>query len=573
MSLMLVIGIMGGCANTAENPSGNGDTSSSGANADTSSDINVPDSKTPASPAKGFAGLPASDTVRGEVNQQKYPLTKEKITLRLWAPIADSMGTLSEVNEGEFWQWYEELTNVHIEFIVPAAGTTSDAFQLLFASDNMPDIVMAYADSCTYKRGEDAASEDGYFVNICDYYDYCPNYVSWLNSSEKTGKSAFTDAGNLYGFWGINKNLNDTVVTDRGLAIRKDFLDKVGMDIPKTYDEWTAVMRAFRDQLGIAAPFYTSYNGVDYGEFMAGFGTAPEFYQKDGKVCFGPLDDEYLEYLRFMRGWYEEGILDQDFATRQSWGVTADNDMQLNDKVGALIDYATRLSDTYVVRGASNPDFYLVACEQPVKSTDPITPAYRKPSTGEDSLAGTVWTVSAESKYVEIAMRWLDGFYARDVYLNANYGLETEKDAVWRLANDGDPYHRILNYDFRYANPYGLDSATVLVKYWTKNPPIRVEAASIEQADDNKQSAYKTWSKYPCTAYIPDRITQTTEEESELASLYTDIKTYVSECNVKFLLGQMSLDDYDSFRQTLKDMGIERCIELKQAALDRYNAR
>ncbi|MCR5153911.1 MAG: extracellular solute-binding protein [Lachnospiraceae bacterium] len=554
MIIVLAMGILGGCGKNA------GEAGASGKDAASSA-------------AKGFKGLPEVGTVQGEVNQQKYPLSEEKITLRLWAPIAESLGTISDPNDGEFWQWYEELTNVHVEFIMPAVGTEKDTFQLLFASDNMPDIVMAYADSCTYKRGEDAAIEDGYFVNICDHYDCCPNYVSWLKANEGTGKSAFTDAGNLYGFWGITKTMGENITTDRGLCIRQDFLEKVGMDIPKTYDEWTAVMKAFKEELGIEAPFYTSYKGVDYGEFMAGFGTAPKFYQKDGKVHYGPMDDEYLEYLKFMRDWYVKGYLDQDFSTRQSYGVAADNDMQLNDKIGSLIDFGSRLSDTYVKRGASNPDFFLVPCEQPKKSADAPDPQYRKPSAGEDHLSGTVWTISADSKYKEIAMKWVDGFYARDIYLNANYGIDSEKYVVWRLADDGDPYHRILIYDFRYSNPNGLDSATVLTKYWTKNPPLKLEGASIEQADANKQSGYKLWSKYPAVAYIPDRITQTTEEESELAGLFTDIETYVEECNVKFLLGQMSLDDYDSFRKTLKDMGIERCIELKQAALDRYNAR
>ncbi len=69
------------------------------------------------------------------------------------------------------------------------------------------------------------------------------------------------------------------------------------------------------------------------------------------------------------------------------------------------------------------------------------------------------------------------------------------------------------------------------------------------------------------------RLTNTAEEGTQFASKYTDIETYVQECNVKFIMGQMSLDDYDSYRDTLKSMGIEDCIALKQAALDRYNAR
>ena len=40
-----------------------------------------------------------------------------------------------------------------------------------------------------------------------------------------------------------------------------------------------------------------------------------------------------------------------------------------------------------------------------------------------------------------------------------------------------------------------------------------------------------------------------------------------------FIIGTTPLDQYDSFRDTLISMGIEECIELTPAALDRYNAR
>ena len=75
-----------------------------------------------------------------------------------------------------------------------------------------------------------------------------------------------------------------------------------------------------------------------------------------------------------MHDWYEKGLLDPDSATRSSSGVPADNDMILNDKVGALTDYGTRLDDTYVSRGATNTDFCLVGAPQPTK--DPDDPTY-----------------------------------------------------------------------------------------------------------------------------------------------------------------------------------------------------
>jgi len=521
--------------------------------------------------------VPEGDNVNGSINQQSYPIVDEKVTLSMWYPMAGSMGELSDFNEGEFWKWYEEKTNIHIDFIVPAANTEKDAFNLLFVSDDMPDMLYTQpGDSSTahnYRGGEDKAIEDGYFIDMNEYLEYSPNYVSWINNQVDTGyqRAIYTDTGRLYGMWALRLPMDYEigVMAELGVSIRQDFLDAVGMDIPTTYDEWYDVLVAFRDELGIEAPFYTDKYGIDYtGEFMAGFGTAPYFYQVDGTIKYGPMDDEYKEYLTMLNQWYDEGLLDQDFPTRANTAYSPDAEMMLNDKVGACIDWATRLSDTYISRGATNEDFYLVAAPQPTKG-DGTVPKFHT-VTGHSLIHGACVVFSAESDYIEEAIRWNDGFYAEDVYLNANYGLEDQEGVVWYAAEDG---HRIGDYDFRYANPNGLSSATVLVQYWTKNPPVRVEAAQIEQADDNKQSAYVTWSQYDAEWVIPRRTTMTADESTTYSSIYTDIETYVQECTVKFITGSMSLDTYDAFRDTLRQMGIEEAISYRQAALDRYNQR
>lgn len=524
-----------------------------------------------ASNATGLSALPSSDVYEGETNQQTYPLVDEKITLTMWYPIGSSMGTLADLNDGEFWQWYEELTNVHIEFTVPATGSESDAFNLLFASGDMPDIVYSQPDSQTYRGGQDAAIEDGYFIDMAEYLDYAPNYVSWLNSHDEYAKAAYSDTGKLYGFWGAWQTDEDTTYADQGISIRQDFLDAVNMEIPTTYDEWEEVLAAFRDELGIEAPFYTGKYGIDNGEFMAGFDTAPYFYQRDGVVNYGPMDDAYKEYLEMLHRWWEEGLLDPDFATRASTGIMADNDMILNDKVGALVDYGTRMGSTYVTRGATNENFNAVAALQPKMSADSVDPAWRYIAVGSERMTGQAISISADCEYLETAIRWVDGFYGQDVYLNANYGIDSEEGIVW-YADETDG-HRIGNYDFRYSNPDGIDSATVLVQYWTKNPPVRVEASQIEQLDETKQASYDTWRTYEPVNVLPTRLTMTSDEGTRYSTLYADIETYVQESNVKFIMGQMSLDDYDTYRDTLTTMGIEECIELQQAALDRYNAR
>jgi putative aldouronate transport system substrate-binding protein len=515
--------------------------------------------------------------VNGETNQQTYPLSQEKITLSYWYPMAGSQGELDDFNNGDFWKWYEEKTNIHIDFIVPAANAEKDAFNLLFASDDMPDIVYSNVgldqNNMVYRGGEDKAIDDGYFIDMAENMEFAPNYWSWIENGEASGykRAVHSDAGKIYGFWSKWLPVFEDVMPERGVAIRSDLLKKVGMEVPTTYDEWEAVLRAFKDQLGVEAPLYSSKYGVDVqGDFMAGFETAPYFYQKDGKVQYGPLDDGYKEYLTLMNKWYSEGLLDKDFPTRSSTGTAPDNDMILNDKIGAMTsDWATRMSDTYISRGAINPELYLVAAPQPTKGADGPAPHYRT-VTGPDDMTGSCTLISADSKYIEQAIRWVDGFYAKDVYLNANYGVEAQEGVVWQAKEDGG---RIGNYDFRYSNPDGLSSATVLVKYWTKNPPIRSEAAQYEQADENKQASYRTWATYDAEWVLPSRIILTSDENTQYSSLYTDILTYVQESNVKFITGSLSLDTYDSYRDTLRSMGIEECIALKQAGLDRYLAR
>ena len=518
-----------------------------------------------------------SDVVNGETNQQTYPLTEETVTLTYWYPNAGSMAELADFNDSYFFKWYEELTNVHIDFIVPAAGSEAEAFQLLFASDSMPDMVYSYPNQTTYsyRAGQDKAIEDGYFIDIAEYLDYAPNYLSWLANNDDLRKASYSDTGKLYGMWGVWSGMDsEHTYADYGLAIRQDFLDKVGMEVPTTYSEWEAVLTAFKDELGIQAPIYTSKFGIDQGEMMAGYDTAPYWYQRDGVIQYGPMDDGYRDYLVMMHDWYEKGLLDPDFATRSSSGVTADNDMILNDKVGALTDYGTRLGDTYVSRGATNTDFNLVGAPQPTK--DPDDPTYVEPAYRDNTytmmVSGVCNSVSADSENIELAVRWLDGFYAEEIALNANYGTEEYEGTVWHN-DDTTSTGRIIDYDYRYSNPDGKSSGMILVEYSAKNPPVRYEGMQVECSPQVKKDGYEIWKLYEPVNAVPTRITPTSEEGTEFASLYTDIETYVQECNVKFIMGQMSLDDYDSYRDTLTQMGIDRCIELRQAALDRYNAR
>lgn len=84
----------------------------------------------------------AEEAPRYDLEALGLPLSEEKITLTFWWPQAKDLGELSSPGESELIQYLEKITNVHIDWIVPASGSEDTAYQLLYTSEEMPDIVM-----------------------------------------------------------------------------------------------------------------------------------------------------------------------------------------------------------------------------------------------------------------------------------------------------------------------------------------------------------------------------------------------------------------------------------------------
>ena len=68
-------------------------------------------------------------------------------------------------------------------------------------------------------------------------------------------------------------------------------------------------------------------------------------------------------------------------------------------------------------------------------------------------------------------------------------------------------------------------------------------------------------------------IAETADETEELNRIMTDIDTYREEMTFKFITGQESLDKFDDYVESIKAMGIDDAIQIKQDALDRYMER
>ena len=53
-----------------------------------------------------------------------------------------------------------------------------------------------------------------------------------------------------------------------------------------------------------------------------------------------------------------------------------------------------------------------------------------------------------------------------------------------------------------------------------------------------------------------------------------DLSTYVSECLLKFIVGDMDLEkDWDTYVANVEGMDLEKALECKKAAYERYQSR
>lgn len=70
---------------------------------------------------------------------------------------------------------------------------------------------------------------------------------------------------------------------------------------------------------------------------------------------------------------------------------------------------------------------------------------------------------------------------------------------------------------------------------------------------------------------IPGTISFSSEKDAERRSAMADIDTYVDEMIMKFITGREPLDNWDAYVSKVKEMGVERVLNIYQEAVDTWN--
>ncbi len=513
--------------------------------------------------AQAETGSQAPETTAAD-DGFSYPMEPgDKLTI--WWPLDTVIAArFSNYGDSHLAKNWQAQTGVELEFQHPPVEQQSAQFNLIMADGDYPD--MMFYNWLGFKGGPETAIKDGVILELNDIFEqYCPNIMKFLAEHPDIDRMIKTDDGRYYCFpWFPNVGGEGYEILEHtwGPMIRKDWLDELGLDIPVTIDDWTEVLTAFKEKKGVKAPWTIWWTGTSakrYDPFLCAYGQILQQYVgTDGKIHLYYGEDGYRDYLALYHQWYEEGLLDVDFASVSREDI---NYKILNGETGSTSMWSgVDMGNWYSMN--TDPNFELVATPWPVvhEGDTPEFGAATVAYTGQNCVA-----ITTACKDVERAARMLDWCYGEEGHLAMNFGIE------------GESYEMVDGYpkftDLIVNNPEGLTIAEALCDYslGTTSGPLVVDPRLFEQyyTIDAQKEAAAIW-KNNGAVHVKPPYTMTAEENSEFSKLNGEMSTYVKEMTMKFILGTESLDNWDTYVENLKAMGLERAIELNQIAYERY---
>ena len=511
----------------------------------------------------------AGEGIEVDLATVELPLVDEPITLTAWRSY-DPYGEWTDFNNSDWRKAVAEDTGVTVNFTTATAATANEKFGLMLVSQDYTDLMMI--PSLSALKSGDAAIEDEIVINLNDYdSSLYPHYYEFITSNSARWKGTHTDTGKLWGFFTILKEPEGGWT---GPAYRSDLAADCGWTggDPVTLQDWEDLLTCYRDG-GIPVPLSFSYQGYyAYGMFASAFDTFPGLYAKNGTdVTYGFIDDGFKEYLTLMNEWYNEGLIlsnfidwDNDHSKQAAYGMKYDN-IYWGDDVAAgmsVFSFTKRqLHDSY--KWNENENCYIQAVPAPVQTEGQIL------HTGYTTTYVQAYplAIAATCENMEDAIRFCDFFYTKKGYLYSNYGIE---GVTYNLDENGNPVSTdvLLDSEYEYTQQK--------LANWCWRIGLYTYLQSKEDfTDQTVYDAYDIWaSNYDGAWAMPTGITLTVEESEEYTSRFNDITTYMSESIPKFITGDLNLEgDWDTFVTGVKNMGIDRCLEIQTEALARYNAR
>jgi len=502
----------------------------------------------------------SSETVSQEIT---FPL-KEQVELT----IATEDGTVASLaNNLPLWEEIEKRTNIKINWDVTAPAQYVEVMKLrVSAGGELPDVMLL---PNGINLGE--LGSEGRIVPLEGYIETYGDNIKAMYEEFPHVKSLTSADGHIYS---INTVSENAYFMPYSFVVRKDWLDRLGLEEPETIEEWVKVLEAFRDEdadgdgnKGNEIPFSVGGHAW-YTTFWAHAWDLHLFYSdgwypdENGKMQYEFISDKAKEFYTWLNKFYEDGLLDPEFLTMGD--ETKLFEKVSRNEVGAFLAYPSTIPQLEAALAANGVEGAKLVPLVPPKGPY----AQMTEILGDVTVNGYVVTESCKNPEVVVAL--------------IDYLMSDEGKELMNIGIEGVTYTREADGTVRFteyvtANPDGLAPAEVLSAFGCQLglPYImsteRGEAMLFEYPDDMRERFVEVSEKTRPFAHPTLILPPATEEESSLISgLMGDLATYVWEMTGKFTVGTADIDaEWDNYVSYLRGLGVDQILEVKQAQYDR----
>ena len=502
----------------------------------------------------------------------QLPIAKEKTELTILMK-ADPL--VEDYDSNRITKMIEEQCNVDLKFEFLPATTPGDKLSIMIsAGDKLPDIInFMLSDEEVYKY-----AQAGAIIPLNEYYQNCSANVVKIAEEYpdfSIMESITSPDGNIYAVPKLTKAYHDEVKYK--YWINKKWLDKLGLPMPTTTEEFYNTLKAFKndDPNGNGKKDeYPLVGGTGWSQdvtknLMNAFvfeGEGDLFMVKDGKVTTSYLQPEWREGLRYMNKLVSEGLMDPISFTQDDAQLRAMVDNKEECIVGAFA-----FSSITLMNVNENPWLADYVTLPPLKGPEGVQLA-----SYTQTIPRQQWFVTADCKNPELAFRVGDYLFNEDLLLDARFG---EENVDWRLPKSDEPCTMAeLGFESTHVELNNIWSINQN-KHWRIDHPVfafKTMQGGIVNPEPTHYAnrigeailAYTKCIPQQGT-YIP-KIAYTEEEMREINDIRTTLKTYVKESKARFITGDLNLDTHwDTFQSELKKIGIDKFLEVSQVAYDR----
>ena len=494
--------------------------------------------------------------------------------------------------------WFQELENrLNIKLTILGPASSDDyntAVNAMLVSGEYPDLL--YFDWTQYSGGALAGVEDGVIVPISEIPEYkekVPNWFKVIEENDEVRRAVTQDDGSIVTFCHWEPNIARSAYW--GYAIRKDWLDRLGLAVPTTVDEAYEVLKAFKEQDANGngdpndeIPFSccnwwgTAHPGFD--TLAAAFSLKVNVMYRDpqaGKITYWTEynnGENFKAYVETMRKWYEEGLIDEEFVSQKYDGWTA---KITGDKVGMFFcfpdsvgSWEDSIKQTLKDNAYGNPDDVCIYGLVPLKGIDGVPYTYDNDN-AMVSFAGAnqptvITTAAVKNGHIDKCLELLNYLYSEEGSELNNWGVEGvsyTKDADgthhWTEAVTNDPDYGMADAVFKYALP--------TLGGWPK--AMSYEAwGSMNLVVPDQITTHKNYALSDTSLDIPS-FALNAEEQETYSRIITDVNTAVSEVYLSVITGKKDVAELDALLAQVKSMGIGDAVAAYQSAYDRYMNR